>query len=189
MSGLTFVTSQRLASRVASSVLGVLLLTSVHHAYGAYVYNTPWRLHVVFVSVSVAAAIFGSLYALRRWPATVTGETAFWGFAVVTLLFPVVGIGLFEGGYNHAVKDALYLAGASGALMHRLFPPSAYELPNDLFFEVTGVLQLVPGIVTGYLLYLFVKRRKRDPESHVTCGTSRPGQYPPKNGAATRLTW
>ena len=165
MSSLTSISLQRLASRVAWSALGVLLLTSVHHAYGAYIYNTLWRLHVVFVSAPVAAVIFGSLLALRRWPATVAGETAFWVFAIVTLLFPVAGIGLFEGGYNHTVKDALYLAGASGELMYRLFPPPTYELPNNLFFEVTGVLQLVPGIITGYLMYLFVRRRQRDAEA------------------------
>ncbi len=165
MSGVTSISSQRLASRVAWSALSVLLLTSIHHAYGAYIYNTPWRLHVVFVSVPVAVAIFGSLLALRRWPATIAGEAAVWVFAVVTLLFPVAGIGLFEGGYNHTVKDVLYLAGASGELMNRLFPPPTYELPNDAFFEVTGVLQVIPGIITGYLLYLFVKRRQRDPEA------------------------
>jgi hypothetical protein len=166
MSGATSMSSQHLASRVAWSALSVLLLTSVHHAYGAYVYDTPWRLHVVFVSVIVAALIFGSLLALQRWPTTVAGEIAFWVFAAVTLLFPVAGIGLFEGGYNHTLKDALYFTGASGALMHRMFPPPAYELPNDLLFEVTGVLQLVPGTITGYLLYLFVRRRQQDAEAH-----------------------
>ena len=53
------------------------------------------------------------------------------------------------------MKDALYLAGAPPAFMRRLFPPPTYELPNDLFFEVTGVLHLVPAIVTGHLLYPF----------------------------------
>lgn len=45
--------------------------------------------------------------------------------------------------------------------MRRLFPPPAYERPNDVFFEVTGVLQLVLGIVTGHQLYgLLLERRK-----------------------------
>jgi hypothetical protein len=65
------------------------------------------------------------------------------------------------------VKDGLYLAGTSPALMHRLFPPPTYELPNDLFFEVTGVQQLVLGILTGYRLYRFVRGRRRKVEVHV----------------------
>jgi hypothetical protein len=44
------------------------------------------------------------------------------------------------------------------------------ELPNDLFFEVTGVLQLVPAIVTGHLLYRFVEGRQRRPDVGVDQG-------------------
>jgi hypothetical protein len=122
---------------------------------------------VVFVSVLAAAAIVGSLLALRRWSTNVVGEIASWIFVALTLVIPVTAIGLFEGGYNHAVKDGLYLAGASPALMHRLFPPPAYELPNDLFFEVTGVQQLVLGTITGYRLYRFVKGRQRKVDVRV----------------------
>jgi hypothetical protein len=159
--------SQKPANRVAWSALAVLLLTSVHHAYGAYIYDTPWRLHVVIVSVLAAVAIIGLSFALGKRSSNVAGGIAFWAFTLVTFVIPVVGIGLFEGGYNHAVKVAFYLAGASPALMHQLFPPSVYETPNDLFFEVTGMLQLVPGIITGYQLYRFVKAQQRTPEVRV----------------------
>lgn len=30
-------------------------------------------------------------------------------------------------------------------------------MPNDVFFEVTGVLQVIPGFVTGYYLYRFLQ--------------------------------
>jgi hypothetical protein len=69
----------------------------VHHAYGAYIYNTPWRLHVVVVSVVAAAAILGSRLALRRWSTNVLGEIALWIFVALTLVIPVAAIGLFEG--------------------------------------------------------------------------------------------
>jgi hypothetical protein len=159
--------SPKHASVVAWSALVVLLLTSVHHAYGAYIYDTPWRLHMVIVGVLAAAAIIGSFLVLRKRSSNVANRIASWVFTVVTIVIPVALIGLFEGGYNHTVKVVLYLAGASPALMHQLFPPPAYELPNDLLFEVTGVLQLVPGIITGYQLYRFADARQRRSDVHV----------------------
>lgn len=141
--------------------LAVLLLTSVHHAYGAYVYDTPWRLHVVFVAGLMAALLLGSFQISRRRSADLSGRVAFWTFAAVVLVMPVAAIGLFEGGFNHLLKDALYFAGASADVMQRLFPPPAYELPNDVFFEVTGVQQLVLGALTGYQLFRLVGERRR----------------------------
>jgi hypothetical protein len=72
----------------------------------------------------------------------------------------VGGFGVFEGGYNHLLKDALYLGGASPALLRRLFPAPRYELPDDAFCEVTGVLRVVSAI-TGYHLYRAVQERLR----------------------------
>ena len=77
-------------------------------------------------------------------------EIAFWVFTAVVLVVPVALIGLFEGAYNHALKNALYFAGASSTLMNRLFPPPTYELPNDVFFEATGVMQAVLGGITAW---------------------------------------
>jgi hypothetical protein len=45
-------------------------------------------------------------------------------------------------------------------VMRRLFPPPRYELPDNLFFEVTGVLQVVPAAVTAYHLYQLVRQRR-----------------------------
>jgi hypothetical protein len=151
--------SLNLLSRVTWNALAVLLLTTVHHVYGAYVYHTPWRLHVAFVSGFAATAIIGSLLVLREHTDDLVRQIAFWAFAGVTLVIPVAAIGLFEGGYNHALKDALYFAGASTSLMTRLFPPPAYEWPNNAFFEITGVMQLVPASLTGWLLYRLVRSR------------------------------
>jgi hypothetical protein len=142
----------RYISRVMWSALAVLFLTSVHHAYGAYTFNTPWRLHVVPVAAFAAVAIVGSAAVFRRRVGDTVGTVAFWSLAIVTLAVPVLLFGAFEGVYNHAVKNILFLAGASIETMHRLFPPPTYELPSDLFFEATGVLQIVPAMAAGYYL-------------------------------------
>lgn len=160
MSDAVSVSSEQLIRRVLWLALTVLLLTSGHHAYGAYIYGTPWRLHVVFVSVITAAALLGSFAVLRRRSAGLRGRIAFRAFAAVVLAIPVAAIGLFEGGYNHALKNALHFAGAPIAVMHRLFPPPTYELPNDIFFEITGVLQLVLGVATGYQLFLLFRESR-----------------------------
>lgn len=142
------------------SALAVLLLTTVHHVYGAYIYDTPWRHHMAIVAALTAAVLVGSLYVLRRRPGSAAGRIAFWVFAAVTFVIPVAMVGIYEGGYNHAVKDALYFAGASPGLMMRLFPPPTYELPNDAFFEITGVLQLVLAVITGLYLFATVRARR-----------------------------
>ena len=156
--------TERFMQRVAWWALAVLVLTGVHHAYGAAIYHTPWRLHVVFISALTAAAILGSLRAFRRRAADLSSRIAFWAFVAVVLAVPVAGIGAFEGGYNHALKNALYFSGASTTVMRRLFPPPAYELPDDVFFEFTGVLQLVLAVVTGRHLLRLVRERRRGQE-------------------------
>lgn len=147
------------ADRMVLGGLAVSLLTSLHHYYGAYLYKTPWRRHAAPISGLATAAAFGSLLVLRRRTTSRADAIAFWILTADTLVVHVGGFGVFEGGYNHVLKDVLYLGGASPALLRRLFPAPRYELPDDAFFEVTGVLQVVPAAITGYYLYCLVKER------------------------------
>jgi hypothetical protein len=146
------------AGRSAVASLAVLLLTSVHHAHGAFIYRTPWRLHMVGVAAVTAAVLLGTLAVLR---ARRGGWGAFALFALTTLAVPVGMIGVFEGFYNHVLKNIFYFGGASGALLQQLFPPPTYELPNDFFFELTGVLQVVPAVLAfRALLHAFREWRQ-----------------------------
>ena len=56
-------------------------------------------------------------------------------------------VGVFEGGYKHAIKLLLFFGGAAPETLHRLFPPPTYEMPSDVLFEVTGVLQFLAGLM------------------------------------------
>lgn len=132
---------------VAKTAIAQLVLTSVHHVYGAQRYDTPWRLHVLLLSVPAMLVIFA---ASRR-------ESARWVLVLVTLVVPVLAIGAFEGVYNHLLKDILY---AAGAPMGRLFPAPMYEMPNDAFFEITGVAQAFVGAGTAVTLYRFASRAR-----------------------------
>ena len=147
------------ASRAAWYGVAVLLLTGIHHAYGAYAFDTPWRLHAVYVAAAAALALLGARAVVRAETSPALRILAQAVFVVVTLGVAVVMFGLFEGGYNHLVKNVLYFGGAPPALMTQLFPPPAYELPNDVFFELTGILQLVPAVLAAAWFY----RMAREP--------------------------
>lgn len=157
MQGTTLDTPGDPVAGATRDALAVLLLTSVHHAYGAFVYHTPWRLHVVPVSIAVAAVILAARRRLRHDDSSATQDgargPAWWVFVLTTLAFPVLTIGVVEGLYNHLAKDLLYYGGASISVMTRLFPPPTYEMPNDAFFEITGVLQAVPALLAARHLH------------------------------------
>ena len=57
----TRLSETQLAKRVLASSVAVFTLTSIHHSYGAYVYDTPWRLHTVMVSGAVTLLMPGLL--------------------------------------------------------------------------------------------------------------------------------
>ena len=115
----------------------LLVLTSIHHAYGAIIYDTPWRLHVLYIAIPIGLAIL----LMARSPARL------WQMAstVLSLIFPVALIGVFEGGYNHVLKNAVYFIGGEAAA-RSLFSAQAYEMPNDLFFEISGMAQFALAI-------------------------------------------
>jgi hypothetical protein len=93
---------------------------------------------------------------------------------LVTLVIQVAGFGLFEGGYNHLAKDTLYFTGAPQTVRRRLFPPPTYEEPNNDFFEVTGVLQLIPALITAHYLYRLVRQREQEEQRVAGAGRSAP---------------
>ncbi|MFM8551023.1 MAG: hypothetical protein ACKOCD_01720 [Nitrospiraceae bacterium] len=136
--------------RAGLSATSVLLLTIVHHVYGAIIYNTPWRMHIAHVAVPGILVLAGALLVWKKRRGTAIGTVALWVFVAVSAVLPIGWIGLFEGGYNHVVKDALYVAGAPGPVMRRLFPPPLYEMPNNLLFELTGAAQFPLALWAAY---------------------------------------
>ncbi len=139
----------------------VLILTVVHHFYGAAIYDTPWRRHIAVIVLPVLAALIAA-YGVHRWrPLTWLGRASMWFFMVLALVVPVAWIGFFEGGYNHVVKNILFFGGLPRATLERLFPPPTYVMPDDLWFEVTGVLQFFIALCAA--CYLFRLWRESSP--------------------------
>jgi hypothetical protein len=150
-----------LSTRALLACLATMLLTSFHHAYGAIIYATPWRMHVVAVCVIAAPLAAGLLALQRRAPQGSRMErAAFWAFAGLDLLFPILAIGGFEGVYNHVLKNLLYYGGASQELFNVMFPPPTYEAPTNFLFEFTGILQVLPALLAaGYVGRAIMERR------------------------------
>jgi hypothetical protein len=138
--------------------ISTMILTVVHHLYGAVIYAEPFRLHVAIVAVPVIIVLAGSYAGYKK-----TRSIAFRKIVLGTLLsfsmvFSVFAIGLYEGGYNHVIKNILYFSGTPIELMDRIYP-SVYELPNDFFFEFTGIAQFITGLMCGlHILRLPLKR-------------------------------
>jgi len=139
----------RLVRNVNLSASLVYALTIVHHVYGAIVFDTPWRYHAAYLGVAGIGATL-----LLTWGSTRGGPSALKRaakalLAALTLILAVGLIGVFEGAYNHAIKLLLFFGGAAPATMRRLFPPPTYEMPSDVLFEATGVLQFVAGLIAA----------------------------------------
>jgi hypothetical protein len=136
--------------RAGVAILALLALTGIRHAYGAFVFGTPWRLHIIAIAVPVAIAIVAALHhgAVKSSQPSGRGLTLL--AALLILLFPVAAIGIYEGGYNHVVKNLVYFISGE-AVARALFPPPLYEMPRDIFFETTGMAQLPLSIATAVL--------------------------------------
>ncbi len=158
------------ASDITRQALFALFLTSAHHAYGAYLYHTPWRYHVLLIAAPAALVIVGSQAVIRSDPTSPRATVARGVFALTTLALPVIAFGAFEGFYNHVMKNVLYFSGVSAAVMARLFPPPMYEMPNNLVFEITGVLQVVPAVL---IVERFVRMRRARRPSTATGAAAR----------------
>lgn len=136
----------------------VLLLTSVHHVYGAWRYDTPERYHAVVIA-GVALTLMLVLHAVStRVGSSFAARATWWAGWSVNAVVAVLLFGVVEGLYNHVLKVALYFGGMSEERLRWLYRDPLYELPNDLIFEMTGVLQVVPAAFAAYFLTMAVVR-------------------------------
>ncbi|MGH7962255.1 MAG: hypothetical protein ACRERD_10590 [Candidatus Binatia bacterium] len=116
---------------------------------------------MAFVSIPVILVLVGALMIVRKSPHTFSGRIALWVFTIVAVVFPIGWIGFFEGGYNHVVKNVLYFSDASAAVLTTLFPPPTYEMPNSVFFEVTGIMQFPTALLAAYWTFHLCRNGRR----------------------------
>ena len=126
----------------------VYLLTSFHHYYGAIVYNTPWRKDVVPNGGAVMLVAILCLLLYRY----VNKKAFLVIYLLLTFLVFSIGIGIFEGAYNHLLKDLLYFSGMKLSAWRMLYPAPTYEIPNNLIFETSGIAQFFVALFQVYYL-------------------------------------
>ena len=138
----------------------IYVLTIIHHVYGAIAFDTPWRHHAAVLGLVGIGATRLFMWGATRWQTPALRQVATVLLLALTVVLAVGLIGVFEGGYNHAVKLLLFFGGAEPETMNRLFPPPTYEMPSDVFFEATGVMQFLAALVAARAsLALWVHRR------------------------------
>lgn len=146
--------------RAGAAALLLLSLTALHHIYGAIIYETPWRLHIVQAAVPAAIVISVALFVGHSRRGTSFGRAATWLAAIIIVVFPVAVVGLYEGGYNHLLKNLFYF-GFGEDVARTLFPAPVYKLPNDLIFEVTGIAQFPLSVLAALLTISLLRRTGR----------------------------
>ncbi len=152
--------TEQLIKQVGFAFVAQIALTSIHHVYGGLVYNSAMRMSISMVAGLELLIVLGFLFIYWR---TRSGA-ALTLFSVVAALVGIVQ-GLFHTLYGHIYKDMLFLVGVSADDVRKFFlpvmPNDFIYPPNDLFFELTGVLELV----TIYFIALFTFRLIRDWQS------------------------
>lgn len=124
--------------RAALALVVAYSLTTIHHVYGGLVDHITGRLYVpVFLLIPLVLAL-GLLYRYRQ-----TGSgVALAAYSVIVVVVFGLLLGGVHGGYAHTYKDILYLMGGSSKLYYALNPDEHYP-PDNLFFEITGVLEVM----------------------------------------------
>lgn len=141
---------------VALSILAVYLITSVHHVYGAWLYETPWRNHIAYQGFTWLMISYVILLISHKW----NYQLIKWIFIAFAGFFFVGAIGFYEGLYNHILKNIMHFAGVNHELMVKLYPPPKYELPNDFLFEFSGIATFV---ICMWCLRTMINFLKADP--------------------------
>jgi hypothetical protein len=150
-------TTGQLINSAAVSILAPYVLTTIHHIYGGIVDRDLNRLYVPIIAAVPLLVTQGSLYLYKRTRSGAALAT----FSTMAVLGWVIASGLLHGGYAHAYKDILFLAGVGKQAAQKLYyplNPNEHYPPDDIFFEVTGVLELV----TAYFVAVSTLRLIRD---------------------------
>ena len=158
----TTTTTAKLSERAVLAIGLAYALTTIHHIYGGLVDSAPNRLSVPIIMAIPSVVAVVSLYRYRR-----TGSRAALITAVtVGSLAWVVLSGLLHGSYAHAYKDVLFLLNGPSRLYYPLNPSEHYP-PDDLFFEITGVLEIGTAFLVAYSMYRVIRDRSSNSSARL----------------------
>lgn len=136
---------------VVALLLAVALETAItigHFVYGARLYDDPSREHVVLPAIVLLAAALalGGLYHWR--PTRLNRALLAAEIAVAYLLL----FGTYHGAFGHGIKDLLFFGGMSGDELARLFDSPDFVVPDDVFFEASGLATFLAALIVAFFL-------------------------------------
>lgn len=140
---------------VAGLIAG--LVSAFHHWYGAVEYNTPWRLWVSYWILGIALIVYSLLYLYWVNIGNLVGKLSIWLFFSSAVVFQA-GFLLFECVYSHVLKNILFFSGTPLSILNIFYPSPAYHLPDNMLFELTGLLQLIGFIAVWFAIRVFRDR-------------------------------
>jgi hypothetical protein len=162
--------------RILSSLLAAATFESsvliVHALYGARRYENASLNHVVIPALfwlALAVALAGA-YAWR--PSTPKR----WLLVALVGLPYLVLFGLIHGAIVHGLKLVLYAAGTAPESLARLFAFGDFVVPDDTFFELTGLGTFFSALIVGGCLLRFLRATKRS--RAVTSLPAPPAEHP-----------
>lgn len=130
--------------KLLTYIASLVALTGIHHIYGAIIYKTPWRLHTLFINIPFFLLVYFSFFIRKKTKSRLLVKLLKHSTAMTVIILWVFWVGLFEGVYNHILKNIVFFSGLSRSILLTLYPSEIYEMPNDFFFEFTGIIQVVP---------------------------------------------
>ena len=144
---------------ILAVISGILagLISSIHHWYGAVEYNTPWRISVSYWIMGLTLIVYLLLYVYWKNLGNIVGKFAIWLFLFSAVIFQA-GFIMFECIYSHVLKNILFFSGVPLSTLEKLYPSPAYHLPDNLFFEFTGLLQIIGFVAVWYAYRVFRNR-------------------------------
>ncbi len=134
----------------ALSLTATAVVVGVHH-----VYREGW---ILFLPFAVLAAL---PYLLVRWFRASGSPTSLWAYALLSTVV-IGGFGFVDGFLDHVTNalGGLYATATGQEVDHverafRVLPPT--PLVGDFFYEATGILEFVGGVVAAYYAYRFLR--------------------------------
>lgn len=173
---------------VRDALLIEYLLTCVHHvdegigfAFGFF------RLNSLLVPLTFGIPLLITLELLHLYQKT-SKRFVLVVFSLTTMLWWVVGIGLFDGFYNHTLSVLLFIADVPLAIMRKIYPTYMPSLstgslsipcdgtqfrfcaftPNTVLYEGTGILSFIAACFLTFAVYRLIQRQwRKKPGSEV----------------------
>jgi hypothetical protein len=138
------------ATLSAVSLTAMAVVVGVHH-----VYREGWEL------LLPSAILVALPYLLVRWFRASMGQASLWAYTLLSTVL-IGGFSFVDGFLDHVLNAflGLYATATGQEADHlerafRVLPPT--HLVGDFFYEATGILEFVVGVVAAYYAYRFLR--------------------------------